>query len=68
MTGTPGGVALQIPEWKVWLANILDLDRFTRLLFSILSGRSDRKFLKPGDVIEVSGEILGNLKTRIVLN
>jgi len=66
LTGTPGGVAMQVPAWKAWLANVLDLDRFMKLFFSIASGRSNKKFLKPGDRIVVSGGVLGELETSIV--
>jgi len=65
LTGTPGGVAMQVPAWKAWLANVLDLDRFTKLLFAILSGGRDRRFLKPGDEVVVSADILDSVKTKI---
>ena len=66
LTGTPGGVAMQIPAWKVGLADLLNLDRFTRLKSLIDSSKSNKRFLKPGDVVKVSGEILGEIETRIV--
>ena len=68
LTGTPGGVALQVPAWKAWLADILNLDRFSKLTFSIMSAKNNKKFLKPGDTVEVSAGILGNVKTQITRN
>jgi 2-keto-4-pentenoate hydratase/2-oxohepta-3-ene-1,7-dioic acid hydratase in catechol pathway len=65
LTGTPGGVAMQVSAWKAWLANVLDLTRITRLIFSIISGDRSERFLKSGDVVEVSGGILGNIRTQI---
>jgi len=66
LTGTPGGVAMQVPVWKGWLADTLGLDRFVKLASSIGFAKKSKKFLKPGDVIEVSGGILGEVKTEIV--
>lgn len=66
LTGTPGGVAMQVPALKVWLADVLALNRFTMLQFSITSSKSNKKFLKPGDVVEVSGGILGKIETQIL--
>lgn len=65
LMGTPGGVALQVPAWKVWLANVFHFDRFKKLSSLIASNKNNKKFLKPGDVIEVSGGVLGELKTEI---
>ena len=59
LTGTPGGVAFQVPVWKSWLSDILNLDRFVKLVASFGSGKSNKKFLKPGDIVEVSGGVLG---------
>lgn len=66
LTGTPGGVAMQVPAWKVWLANLLNLDRFARLRSLIDSNKNNKKFLKPGDVVKVSGGILGEIETQLV--
>jgi 2-keto-4-pentenoate hydratase/2-oxohepta-3-ene-1,7-dioic acid hydratase (catechol pathway) len=65
LMGTPGGVALQVPGWKAWLANILKLDRFAKLSAAIGSARGNNRFLKPGDVVEVSGEALGKITVEI---
>jgi 2-keto-4-pentenoate hydratase/2-oxohepta-3-ene-1,7-dioic acid hydratase in catechol pathway len=66
LTGTSSGVALQVPAWKAGLANILRLDRFVKLFFSILSGEGNRKYLRAGDVVRVSGGMLGVVETRII--
>lgn len=66
LTGTPAGIAMQIPAWKTWLSDILGLNRFAKLLLAIASSRGNERFLKPGDVIEVSGGVLGTVKTQIV--
>lgn len=66
LTGTPSGVALQVPAWKARMADILGFDRMTKLTFTINSARNNKKFLKPGDVVEVSGGFLGEVKTEIV--
>jgi len=65
LTGTPGGVAFQIPAWKAWLSDILNLDRFVKLAASISFAGSNKKFLKSGDVVEVSSDALGSVKVRI---
>jgi len=61
--GTPGGVALVTPRWKVRLANLLGFSRFTKLKL-VLKAEND-KFLKPGDKVTVSGEWLGEVDTTI---
>lgn len=66
LTGTPGGVAMQVPAWKLWLANVLGMNRFDRLRSLIASSKNNKKFLKPGDVVEVSGGILGKIETQII--
>ncbi|MFC2149563.1 hypothetical protein ACFLQ8_02570 [Candidatus Auribacterota bacterium] len=66
LTGTPGGVAMQVSGTKKWLAGILGFDRFTKLNFMLKDAKKNKKFLKPGDVVIVSGGILGELKTEIV--
>lgn len=65
LTGTPSGVAMQIPWWKAWLADMLDLDRFAKLFFAVTSGKKSGRFLKAGDVIVVSGGMLGSISTEI---
>jgi 2-keto-4-pentenoate hydratase/2-oxohepta-3-ene-1,7-dioic acid hydratase in catechol pathway len=66
LTGTPSGVGMRVPAWKAWLSDVLRLDRFTKLGFLIRSAGKQNRFLKPGDVVVVSGGILGEVKTEIV--
>ncbi|MEN0067053.1 MAG: hypothetical protein AAGA48_33290 [Myxococcota bacterium] len=51
------------PPWKVELANLVGLDRFSRL--SIVQGRH-ADFLSAGDVVKVEGEGLVEVVSRIV--
>jgi 2-keto-4-pentenoate hydratase/2-oxohepta-3-ene-1,7-dioic acid hydratase in catechol pathway len=65
LMGTPGGVAFRVPAWKTRLSEILNLDRFVKLGASIRSGIGDKKFLTPGDVVDVSGGVLGTVSVKI---
>lgn len=65
LMGTPGGVAFQVPAWKAWLSDILNLDRFIKLAASISSGSKNKKLLRAGDVVEVSGGVLGAVSVKI---
>ena len=62
--GTPGGVALVTPRWKVRLANLLGFNRFTKL--KIVLKAENKRFLKPGDKVTVSGEWLGEVEIIIL--
>ncbi len=62
LTGTPSGVAIATPAWKVNLANLVGLDRFTRL--SAVNDTAAR-FLKAGDVVEVEAEGLGSVSVTL---
>ncbi|MEO0323152.1 MAG: fumarylacetoacetate hydrolase family protein [Myxococcota bacterium] len=62
LTGTPGGVAISTPRWKVRLAQLLELDRFTKLRLKL---RERDAFLRPGDVVTVSGEGLGAVEVTV---
>ncbi|MEE8359587.1 MAG: fumarylacetoacetate hydrolase family protein [Candidatus Omnitrophota bacterium] len=66
LTGTPGGVALQIPPWKKLISDIVRLDRFAKLFFTIRAGGDNDKFLITGDIVEVSGGVLGKVETQII--
>ena len=61
--GTPGGIALVTPRWKVRLANLLGFNRFTKL--KIVLKAENNRFLKPGDRVIISGEWLGEVETTI---
>ena len=62
LTGTPSGVALATPAWKLRLANAVGLDRFTRLAAVY---RATDRFLSPGDEVAVDAEGLGGVTVRI---
>jgi len=62
--GTPGGVALITPRWKVRLANLLGFNRFTKL--KLILKAENNSFLKPGDKVTVSGEWLGEVEIIIL--
>jgi 2-keto-4-pentenoate hydratase/2-oxohepta-3-ene-1,7-dioic acid hydratase in catechol pathway len=58
LTGTPAGIALQVPAWKRTLGAWL-LDRPGRLRAALAKHSSKTAFLRPGDLVEVSGGWLG---------
>ena len=66
LTGTPGGVAIQIPAWKAKLGQCLGLNRFIKLSSLIRSNIDNPRFIKPGDEVTISGGILGEIQTRFV--
>lgn len=65
LTGTPSGVALATPAWKVALADLVGLDRFARL-GAVLPRADD--FLAPGDTVVVAADGLGSVETTVVAN
>ncbi|WP_144394108.1 fumarylacetoacetate hydrolase family protein [Pleionea sediminis] len=58
LTGTPGGVILTVPRWKARLAQMLSLNRFTKL--SAVQDTANQ-FLQEGDSVTVSAEWLGEI-------
>ncbi|MBW1893537.1 MAG: fumarylacetoacetate hydrolase family protein [Deltaproteobacteria bacterium] len=66
LTGTPSGVALQVPKWKRCLANFFGIGRFTKLA-KLIEVEKDGKlfFLKDGDRVEISGGVLGSISVAI---
>ncbi|MFA5864807.1 MAG: fumarylacetoacetate hydrolase family protein [Phycisphaerae bacterium] len=66
LTGTPGGVALRIPYWKVRMGRLLQLGSLTKLSLLIRSNRTNKNFIKPGDTVVVSGGILGTIQTLFI--
>jgi 2-keto-4-pentenoate hydratase/2-oxohepta-3-ene-1,7-dioic acid hydratase in catechol pathway len=66
LTGTPGGVALQIPLWKARLGRWLGLGRFAKLSAMIRANADNPNFLKPGDEVTITGGILGQVRTRFI--
>ena len=65
LTGTPGGVAMRVPAWKIRMADLFGLDRFKRLSALIDAARKDTKYLKAGDEVVISATVLGEVKTKI---
>jgi 2-keto-4-pentenoate hydratase/2-oxohepta-3-ene-1,7-dioic acid hydratase in catechol pathway len=61
LTGTPAGIALQVPRWKRVVADLL-LDRWGKLGAALRSARGSRRFLQPGDVIEMDAGPLGHVR------
>jgi 2-keto-4-pentenoate hydratase/2-oxohepta-3-ene-1,7-dioic acid hydratase in catechol pathway len=66
LTGTPGGVAMQVPQWKAKLGNLFGVSRFIKLASVIRANKNNENFLKPGDEVIISGGILGEVKTQII--
>jgi 2-keto-4-pentenoate hydratase/2-oxohepta-3-ene-1,7-dioic acid hydratase in catechol pathway len=66
LTGTPGGVAIQIPAWKAKLGRLLQLNRFIKLASILRSNTDNPDFLSPGDQITISGGILGQIQTQLI--
>lgn len=65
LTGTPGGVILNVPRWKARLATLLGLDRFQKLAIN-QKPHSAARFLKAGDNVHISAQWLGNVDVAIV--
>lgn len=61
MTGTPSGVAFQVPAWKRKLAGIFNLSRFTKLKMVMASQHNNPSFLKQGDVVSHTAGSLGGM-------
>lgn len=64
LTGTPAGVALTVPRWKRALGERL-LDRAGRLRAALASYGAGDRFLRPGDLVEVSAGFLGSIAHQI---
>lgn len=65
LTGTPGGVAFFLPEWKKKISELLRLSRFTKLNAAIRRAEKTKLFLKPGDLLTFSGGILGTISINL---
>ncbi len=65
LTGTPGGVTLNVPRWKARLAKLINLDRFQKLKISQKKS-SASKFLKAGNNVRISAEWLGAVSVAVV--
>jgi 2,4-didehydro-3-deoxy-L-rhamnonate hydrolase len=66
ITGTPPGVASQIPGWIQRSLLLVDPEAETKLNFMIGGAASDPAYLRPGDVVTVSAGFLGGKTSRIV--
>jgi len=66
VTGTPPGVASQVPGWLQRATALLDPAAKTKLSMMIRSASSNPAYLRPGDVVTVSAGILGRKTSRVV--
>jgi 2-keto-4-pentenoate hydratase/2-oxohepta-3-ene-1,7-dioic acid hydratase in catechol pathway len=66
ITGSPSGTANRTPRWKRRLANLLSMDRLDKLSSMFNAVKSNNKFIKPGDVVVVEGELLGKIRTEFI--
>lgn len=63
LTGTPAGIALQVPGWKRKLAACLP--RHVAVTAAWRSQSASVRFLQPGDVIEMQADWLGQLQLTV---
>jgi len=66
VTGTPPGVASQVPGWLQRALALVDPDAETKLEFMIGGAASDPAYLRPGDEVTVSADVLGSKTSRVV--
>lgn len=66
ITGTPSGVAAQVPGWVQRALSLVDPEAETKLDFMIGGAGSDPAYLRPGDEVTVSAGFLGSKTSRIV--
>ena len=66
ITGTPPGVASQVPGWIQRGLSLVDPSAETKLGFMIGGSAFDPAYLQPGDVVTVSAGVLGDKTSRIV--
>jgi 2-keto-4-pentenoate hydratase/2-oxohepta-3-ene-1,7-dioic acid hydratase in catechol pathway len=65
LTGTPGGIALQVAGWQRALADLV-LSRFGKLDVAIRrSKKRGARFLRHGDVLDMDGGPLGRLRVEV---
>ena len=64
LTGTPAGVAFTVPAWKRKLAALLP-GPTARLSAALRTHATNPRMLKPGDVVEMDGGILGRRRITI---
>ena len=66
ITGTPPGVAAQVPGWLQRALVLVDPPAETKLDFMIGGAASNPAYLRPGDTVTVSAGILGSKTSRVV--
>jgi 2-keto-4-pentenoate hydratase/2-oxohepta-3-ene-1,7-dioic acid hydratase in catechol pathway len=57
LTGTPSGVAFTVPSWKRKVGALLPAG--ARLSAALRAHARNPRMLKPGDVVEMDGGVLG---------
>jgi len=65
MTGTPSGVAFEVPAWKRTLADFFGINRLTLMKTAMETYRDDPDFLQVGDVVVHSAGPFGSLTFRV---
>ena len=65
LTGTPPGVALVVPRWRVRFAELAGFSRMKALASVIDTYENDSRFLQPGDRVTVSSPLLGEVSVVI---
>jgi 2-keto-4-pentenoate hydratase/2-oxohepta-3-ene-1,7-dioic acid hydratase in catechol pathway len=65
VTGTPAGVAMQVPAWKRRVADRL-LDRFGKLGAAFDGYAKSARFLRAGDAVRCDGGPLGTRTVRLI--
>jgi len=65
LTGTPPGVALVVPHWRLRFAELAGFSRMKALASVIGTYENDSRFLQPGDRVTVSSPLLGEVSVVI---
>ena len=65
LTGTPPGVALVVPRWRVRFAELLGFSRMRSLAMVIDTYQDDPRFPQPGDQVTVASPLLGTISVTI---
>ncbi len=66
ITGTPPGVAAQVPGWMQRALVLVDPSAETKVELMIGGAESASGYLRPGDVVTVSAGLLGQKTSRVV--
>lgn len=65
LTGTPPGVALVLPRWRVRFSELVGFSRMRTLSMAISTYDDDPRFLQPGDYVTISSPVLGSASVTI---